>query len=117
MRITRTFTIAAGTPINVVTGVATAANESDRVYASRIFIQMLHGGSGIGYVMDGISYGRVPVTANDNPIELQAATSTDPGGNYTDSDFAPGGGVEVTKMWIDGGHTGDTVLVSYAPKI
>lgn len=132
MRINTTFTIAAGTPINVATGMTATQMTSNgygakipSLYVSRVFIQMLPGASaGIGYVMDGI-YGvnaagtgpRVPASTNaaDVTAELAPAISTAPGGSYTDIDNSYTGtiGIDLSKMWVDGAHTGDTVKISY----
>jgi hypothetical protein len=100
-RITQTLTIAAGTPIRLATSVT---------LADRIVVEMKHGGSGLGYVMDGIPNGTTPSTTSNNPIELAPATSTAPGGIYADSSAI---GIDISQIWIDGANSGDKVLVSY----
>ncbi len=115
MRINRTFTVGAG-PFNVASGLTTAAAETNRTIATRVFIQMLTAGTGLGYVMDGIRPGRVPsiLTAADVTAELAPATATAPGGTYEDADPA---GIDLSRLWIHGAHAGDTIKVSYVPKV
>ena len=120
MRQNMTITIAAGTPINVVTGTSVAPSyDTPAVYATRVLAQMRHGGSGLGYVMDGISLGRIPATTNagDVTAELTPATATAPGGDYSDWEFNPGGGIDLRRIWIDGGNSGDTVGFSWDLKV
>lgn len=117
MRVNTQITITAGTPVNLLTGLTTAYT-GPPVYASRVFIQMKHGGTGLGYVMDGI-YQRVPSAsaASDLTAELSPASSTAPGGSYEDWDKAMDrGGVDISQIWIDGSHSTDVVLASYVPK-
>ena len=114
MRRNKKLTITAGTPLNVFTG--TIAAGPNPVYVRSVSIQMATGGSGLGYVMDGIyGGGRVPATTNeaDVTMELFPATDTTPGGIYSDSAPVRDYGLDVNAMWIDGAHTGDTVRVSY----
>lgn len=124
MRVNLNITVVAGTPINVITGTSTAPSaDSEPVYATRVFVQMLHGGSGIGYVMDGIAVGRVPSssTAGDVTAELSPAQTINgvqvPGGDYSDWDQNVGGGIDMRKIWIDGGNSGDLIKVSYDRKV
>lgn len=103
-RVGTTVTIAAGTPVRVS---ATA------IYADRIFIQMKVAASGgVGYVMLGVPPGVTPSTASWPTIQLCAATSTVPGCAYSDV----GANIDISRIWIDGAHTGDTVTVSYERK-
>lgn len=109
-RINRTITITSGTPIQLAT-VPT--------YANRVFIQMLSGGTGIGYVMDMSNY-LTSVTPNHSTsghltAQLQPASSTAPGGSYSDAaDSAPGSGpIDISRIYIDGSNSGDTVVISY----
>jgi hypothetical protein len=121
MRLNRLYTITAGTPINVATGLTTAAAKENRLDVKRVFIQMAHDSAGasfdLGYVMDGIPYGRVPAAANASDItaELTPASTTQPGGNYSDSDNDAG--MDAAKMWVDGLHTGDKIRVSLDVKV
>ncbi len=114
MRVNQLLSVVAATPINIATGTSTApAASSPPMYASRLFIQAVHGGTGLVYVMDGIQVGKTPATSTAGHLtaELAPATSTAPGGAYSDAD--PSGGIDLRKIWIDGGHTADTVIVSY----
>ena len=115
-RLNQTLTITSGTPINLATGKTTAA--PGPVYATRYFIQMQHGGSGIGKVYDGVPASMAnPTFANYLTAELAAATSQAPGGSFEDWDKSGDrGGIDVNEVWIDGGNTNDTVLTSYVPK-
>lgn len=122
MRVNKTITITAGTPVNIFTGGAAADpdyTDPRGHLASRVFIQMLHGAGdtfGLGYVMAGITRARVPAIANagDVTAELAPASTTSPGGDYSDRDDAnPMGGIDVNEIWVDGTNTGDTVKVSY----
>lgn len=113
-RFNNVFTVTTGTPTNLGTG--TTTSDGIQRFASRVFIQMVTGGSGLGYVMAGILGTRVPSTSNNSDVtmELPAATSTGPGGFY--SDFDPnfmGGGIDITTLWVDGANTGDKIRVSY----
>lgn len=108
-RVNRTITITAGTPVQIAT-VTTQCN--------RIFIQMLAGGAGIGYVMDMSAYnpGKVPDSSVSGNLtaQLAPATNTAPGGWYTDMAL-PGQGtapIDVSRIWVDGSNSGDTVVVS-----
>lgn len=111
-RINQTFTITAGTPICVGTG--TTTSQRAPIYAARVFVQMQTGGTGVGYVMDGINYPRVPSHSNSTDLTatLAAASSSAPGGSYSDTS-EPNKTMDVTRLWLDGSHTGDTITVSY----
>lgn len=116
MRVNHTYTVTSGTPINMATGTSGAPSSGDfqPVYASRVFIQMLHGGTGLGYVMDGIPPGTTPAAGTNGHLtaELAAASLTAPGGSYSDADPNVAGGIDIRRLWIDGSHSGDTVMVS-----
>ena len=119
MRINRTYPITAGTPLNVFTGLATALdNPTQPVYASNFRAQMAHGGTGLGYLMGGIMPGRIPAITNTGDVtaELPPATATAPGEPYTENDPSLVGGIDVTRCWVDGGHTGDNMIVSWDQK-
>ena len=117
-RLNRTITIAAGTPINAVTGTTTGpAAGSQPVWASRYFVQMLIGGTGYGLVYDGVPISRPPV-AGDLTAQLATPSDSAPGGSYEDWDKSlDRGGIDMNEVWIDGSHTGDTVAVSFVPKV
>jgi hypothetical protein len=112
MRINKTFTLTQDVPINAITGTTAAPPAgSSPVYATRVFVQMIHGGTGLGYVMDGIKVGATPATNVDGDItaELAPATSTAPGGAYSDSDP---GGIDLNKFWVAGATTNDKIKLS-----
>lgn len=132
MRVTKTITITPNTPINIVTGLNAAQMASagmtsalapagstffvEYTVVRRLFIQMLHGGTGLGYVTKG-SIGRAPsakgATSGDLMAELAAATATAPGGSYSDPENGiDRGNIEIQHVWIDG-DSADKVLVSY----
>jgi hypothetical protein len=114
-------TIASGTPVQLSalanSGCSTTVNQA--CYVDKLFIQPAIGGSGVVYVMDMSAFiaGTVPSysTADDVTAQLCAATSTAPGCNYLDTSLpAPAsGGIDITRIWIDGSNTGDTVVVSF----
>lgn len=121
MRVNKTLTITAGTPVNIYTETSVGDPSFLDLYgkqASRVFMQMKHGGSGLGYVMSGCA-NRVPSSANSSDVsaELQPATATAPGGTWSDpasGSFADTPScVPVNGIWVDGSHTGDQVIVSY----
>lgn len=127
-RINKTITVTANGAVNIVSGLDALAavniGPQPRVMARSLFIQMIHGGTGRGLVMDGV-YGvqstdqtpRIPSAAatGDVTAELQPATATAPGGSYSDSYVLPNGagGIQVDKTWIDGTVPGDLIKVSY----
>jgi hypothetical protein len=105
------ITITAGTPVQV---------SASHIVVSSIMIQPLVGsGAGLIYVCAGIQTGTTPTadcaaTANGSyelGAQLAAATSTVPGPVY--SFYVPTPGSDLSTFWIDGAHTGDTVLVSW----
>ena len=114
MRVNKTFTVGAD-PINVGTGLTTAAERVDSTPARRIFVQMLTGGSGLGYVLDGIPWGTTPSVATDRHLtaELTAATATEPGGSYRDGSEGQRCDIDLSKFWIHGANSGDKIKVSY----
>lgn len=116
LRVNKTFTVVGAGPINVATGLTTAASATDRLIAKRVFIQMLSGGAGAGYVLDGIRHGKVPAIATPSHVtaELSAAIAPGPGGSYSDEDAA---GIDLSQMWVHGAQAGDTIKVSYVPKV
>lgn len=103
----RIITIVAGTPVRL--------NESPLI-VSRIYIQMQAAAAGaMGYVMDGVRPDTNPV-ANTNPtVQLAPAATDSPGGDYADADPF-GSSIDLSRIWVDGAHSGDTMLVSYETK-
>jgi hypothetical protein len=122
MRINATLTITAGTPINLavalgVVASAAALATANPIMVNRHFIQMLAGGAGLGYVMDldAFAVGTQANAATNGHLtaELYPASGQLPGGTYGDGATVLGGGLaDLTKLWIDGSHTGDPVVVS-----
>lgn len=121
MRLNKTATIVAGTPINVATLLGLDPNFP--VYARRWTVQPLAGGSGLVYVMDGVKpRGTVPAstTSGDLTAELAPATATAPGSFYEDiyeADADNQGDIDLSLSWIDGSNSGDTVAVSANLKV
>ena len=109
MQINKTFTVVAGTPIQVET--------NDKVLADTILIQMMVGGSGVGYVMDGILAGRTPSASNDYDLsaQLAPASPTAPGGTWTKENWRHG--IRVSQIWVDGATSGDKIKVSYDQQV
>ena len=117
MRVNVTLTINAGTPQNAVTAGSAAPAQGQPVYAKRYVVQVQPAaGGGLVYVMDGIRGGRVPAhtVSSDLSGTLTAGTAALPGGSFSDADPDPqGAGIDMTQVWVDGAHTGDTVVVSW----
>lgn len=120
MRVNMTLTITAGVPLNV----STQSTVSDGVprMATRVFIQLYPGATGIAYIMDGISgvsNGAPRVPSHSNSTDLTAivygATASAPGSSYSDYDAYHG--IDVSKLWIDGSVSGDKVIVSFDLKV
>lgn len=106
-RVNRVITVTAGTAIRLSTS---------HTYVDRIFIQMLTGGSGRGFVMDGVPLGTTPDRTNPAHLtaELQAATAVSPGGNYSDqAQNQSAATIDLAMIAIDGAVTGDKIIVSY----
>lgn len=104
-RTNRVITVTAGTPVRL---------SPTHQTVDRIFIQMMTGGSGRGFVMDGIPLTVTPDRTNPTHLtaELQAATATSPGGNYADQ--AQGSStIDIAMIALDGTQTGDKIIVSY----
>lgn len=78
-----------------------------KTMASSVLIQMLHGGTALGYV-----YSTDPTIAcntNNLVAELAPATSTSPGGSYSDNPQTP-----INLQWLClSGSTGDSAVLSY----
>ena len=114
-----TYTVTAGSPINLATGTTRAPAKGEEVWAWQVSIQMQHGGSGLGYVMDGIPIGRATAPAASNSadlsLELASATANAPGGsmNKTMPQGQDRAEIAIHEIWIDGSHTGDGMIVSY----
>ncbi len=117
-RLNTTITLTPGTPIQISAqfNANTQAMKGTPLIASRILIQMAIGGTGVGYVMAGIAEGVTPnhSTSGDLSGQLAAATSTAPGGTYSDfaSDRAGSEDIDLATIWIDG-SAADPVIVTF----
>ncbi len=114
------LTITAGTPIRLSDSATDGTQKTQPLYVNELIIQMASGGSGLGYVMAGVKPGTTPnkATAGTVSAQLTAATAGAPGGTYSDAaDPRGGGGIDLSKIWIDGDHTADTVVVSWDSRV
>lgn len=104
----RVYTITAGTPVQL---------NVEPLILERIFIQMLAGASGgMGYVMLGVRPGTTPVALTNPTVQLAPSPgATAPGGSYSDADYNSSS-IDASRIWLDGSHTGDTVLVTFETK-
>lgn len=130
MRVNKTFTVTAATPIHLLTGATLGATVKaaglTAVYASRITFQLREGATGLGYVMMGI-YGvdtngdpRVPASTGLGDLTRVLSiplAAGQPGGEFTDtaSPFLGNSGadIDLRAIWLDGSHTGDKITVSW----
>lgn len=114
MRVNSTITVGAD-PLNALTGLATASAEGTLVLATRVFVQMLSGGTGLGYVMSDIPLGTVPSVSTPAHVtaQLTPASAGAPGGSYSDEDAL---GINIAQFWVHGANPGDTIKVSYRLK-
>lgn len=107
-RINQLVTIAAGTPVHL---------SAIHLYVSEILIQAAAGGTGLIQICI-VPYGTTPAghcaTAGQLAAQLAPATSTAPGGSYSDSvGLKSGTGIDASTIWIDGTASSDTAVVSY----
>ena len=117
----RTLTITAGTPIRLSDFVTAAvANEIlPPQYVVNFCAQMMHGGTGLGYIMLGIPNGVTPNASTDGQLtaELAPASATSPGGFFYQNQGSFGsplsGAVDLTRAWIDGSVTSDKMILSW----
>lgn len=131
-RYNKQVTIIAGTPFNVVTGMTSAqmlaagygVTGIPKTPVKEILMQMMAGGTGLGYVMTGIrgqtsptQQWRVPsaAAATDLSGELAPATASAPGGTWSD----PLAGIDTIwadQIWVDGQTSGDIIIISFDTK-
>src|ERR1700722_16496600 len=114
-RFNRTLTIGAA-PIRL-SDFATAATVGEQLppkYVVNFFAQMLHGGSGIGWLSLGIPPGTTPtVPPPDGQLsaELAPATANAPGGSFNQNQSAFGsplaGTMDLARAWLSGSNAGD----------
>jgi hypothetical protein len=131
MRVNKTITGTASTPVNAATGLTAAGGMTGYgrlapVWVRSIFIQMLVGSQSYGIVMDGI-YGvqadgvspRIPsalgATNGDLTAQLAPAGVNSPGGTYGDQYALDNqqASIDATKIWVDFARTGDQMVISY----
>ena len=108
-------TISAGTAVRLISN----PSKANPVMANSLFIEPLHGGTGLVYVL----YAPPDVTCTNGGAgttfvaELAPATSTAPGQSFTfpsnGTAAAEASGTDIRSWCIDGSHTGDTVAVSW----
>lgn len=108
-RVNKVITITSGTPVQVTTNI--------QVIADRLLIQMLKGGSGLGYICV-VAVNVTPSSKCSGSGQLGAqlapASSTAPGGSYSDTNpTSQTPGINLSTIWVDGDTTSDQVLVSY----
>ena len=126
-RFNATITVAAGTPFNLFAAMTSAQMITAGFTAippkplNEISIQMLPGGTGLGYVMNArgqtsaTQQWRVPASSGiDLVATLAPASATAPGSQYADKYEAHS--INLSEIWVDGSHTGDTIQVSYDTK-
>jgi hypothetical protein len=123
MRVNKTFTVGAA-PLNIVTETTTAPVSGEpAIPLSRLFVQMVHGGSGLGNVLTGVPRDVQGSASNAAHLtaELAAATASAPGGSYSDAAGSGNGlaGIDLDArgVWVHGGHQGDTIIVSFDVKV
>lgn len=107
-QISRTVTLVTGTPVRIT---------NNHVQANSIFIQMLHGGSNIGYVLFADpAVACNTATVGQTVAELAPASANAPGGSFVFPSNAPsqsGSGGTDTNFWCIAGTSGDQVVISY----
>lgn len=110
MIVNRRITITSGTPIPIETVPTVVRSMS---------VQMRTGGTGRGLLLNLAFFplGTVPDGTNGQHLaaELAPAAAAAPGGqwSYPDSDR----GYDVSRIYIDGSNSGDTVTISYDKKV
>ncbi len=100
------LTVNSGVPVQV---------SSTPLTVDRYVIQMAKGGTGVGYICI-VPVGTTPAskcsTAGQLAGQLAAATSTAPGGSWTDFVAVPGGSIDLRTVWVDGDTSSDVMTVS-----
>lgn len=102
--------------VTFTTGTAVRVASTDTLVNS-IFIQMLHGGTSLGYVLFADpAVTCLAATAGHLVAELSPATATGPGGSYA---FPSNGAAQSqsggtnARFWCAQGTTGDQAVISY----
>lgn len=116
MIINKQVTLTPGTSLNVAQQLGIANWQVTPVYANSVFIQMVKGGTGMGYVMCDIAADTSPVppksTTSNVAAQLAAASSTAPGGSWTRAwAVTSGTGIPLNQLWVDGDQA-DGILLS-----
>ncbi len=112
MRLNFKVTLTPGTAKSLATLIG--AGKESPVYLDRYSVQMAMGGSGVGYVMDGVPLNTNGDKTNASHVtaELAAATATAPGGQFEDRrSFVDGAGIDARLIWVDGDQA-DPVRIS-----
>jgi hypothetical protein len=110
----RVLTVTAGTPVPLIPN----ASQVNPVIASSIFIQALHNGAGIIYILN-CNPQTTCSKGNATTIlvaELSPASPTSPGGWFrfpSNGQNGSGGTTDVRYWQIDGTNSGDTVATSW----
>ena len=112
MQGSNSFTIAAGTPIQL-------AAEQPLTLATRLVLQCQPAaGAGEIYVFNGVPVGVTPSTTTFPYITLAAGGATSPSDTYSDQvDMADDFGINLARIWIDGSHSGDVFTLSANRKV
>lgn len=102
--------------VTFTTGTAVRISTTD-TQVNSIFVQMLHGGSALGYVLFADPAVTCALATTGQLVaELAPATATSPGGSYTfpsnSTAQSASGGTNI-RFWCVVGSTGDTAVVSY----
>jgi hypothetical protein len=105
-----TVTIDAGAPVPLNT---------IRMPATRIILQATPAaGSGLIYVFVNVPVGKTPSVDTYPYTTLAPAGANSPSDTYSDQvDFGDGSFFDVSRIWVDGSHSGDVVNYSFSAKI
>lgn len=107
-QVSRTVTFTTGTAVRI---------SNNDVQANSIFVQMLHGGTALGYVLFAAPDVTCALaTAGQLVAEMAPATATAPGGTFnfpSNSTAQSGSSGTNVHFWCVGGTTGDTAVISY----
>lgn len=120
-RLNKTVTLTPGTPLQLsqIFGYNNTFTSNNfpggaPMIINRVFVQMAIGGTGVGYVMDGIPKGTIPShsTASQLTAQIGAASGANPGGSYSDRSYEKdGGGIDGSQFWVDG-SAADPMIIS-----
>lgn len=109
-RFSERITVTAGTAIQI---------SKQQIFAKRLFIQMAVGGTGYGCIIAAPN-GTTGLACSSTAFlvaQLAPASSTAPGGSYSDPNGAPGGislpDIDLSTIFLDGSVNSDPITVSY----